>query len=83
MEISEAIVKRINELKKKNNYKDYDIFKLSGIPTSTISAFLLRKTKTIRIENLLFICEAFGITLGEFFSSPIWWGRSRRMEKRE
>ncbi len=71
MEISDAIRKRINELKKEKNYKDYDLFKLGGIPTSTISAFLLGKTKTIRIENLVYICEAFNVTLSEFFTSPL------------
>lgn len=71
MEISEAIVKKINKIKNERNLKNYDLFVLSGVPTSTISAFLLRETKTIRIENLLYICEGLNITLAEFFSDPI------------
>lgn len=71
MEISEAIVKKINKIKKERNLKNYDLFELSGVPTSTISAFLLRETKSIRIENLLYICEGLDITLSEFFSDPI------------
>ena len=71
MEISEAIVKKINKIKKERNLKNYDLFELSGLPTSTISAFLLRETKSIRIENLLYICEGLDITLSEFFSDPI------------
>ncbi|HIT24011.1 MAG TPA: helix-turn-helix transcriptional regulator [Candidatus Faecimonas intestinavium] len=71
MEISEAIVKKINKIKQERNLKNYDLFELSGVPTSTISAFLLRETKTIRIENLLYICEGLNITLAEFFSDPI------------
>lgn len=71
MEVSEAIVKKIEKIKKEQNLKDYDLFSLSGIPTSTISAFLSRKTKTIRIENLVYICEATGYTLSEFFADPI------------
>lgn len=71
MEISEAIVKKINKIKEEKNLKDYDLFSLTGVPTSTISAFLTRKTKTIRIENLLYICEGTGYTLEEFFSDPI------------
>lgn len=55
LEISEAIVKKINKIKQERNLKNYDLFELSGVPTSTISAFLLRETKTIRIENLLYI----------------------------
>ena len=71
MEISEAIVKKINKIKKERNLKNYDLFELSGVPTSTISAFLLRETKSIRIENLLYICDGLDITLSEFFSDPI------------
>ncbi len=71
MEISEAIVYKINKIKKEKNLKDYELFSLSGVPTSTISAFLNRTTKTIRIENLLYICEATGYTLSEFFNDPI------------
>ena len=73
MEISEAIVKKIEKIKAERNLKDYDLFTLSGVPTSTISAFLNRITKTIRIENLLYICEGLGITLSEFFNDPIFY----------
>ena len=41
LEISEAIVKKINKIKQERNLKNYDLFELSGVPTSTISAFLL------------------------------------------
>ena len=30
--------------------------------------FLTRKTKTIRLENLLYICEGLGTNLSEFFA---------------
>ena len=30
--------------------------------------FLTRKTKTIRLENLLFICDALNISLSDFFA---------------
>lgn len=72
MEISEAIVKRINNLSRKKKIKsNYELAKLSGIDKSTLNYFLSRKTKTIRIENLLHICEALDITLTEFFDDPL------------
>ena len=43
--------------------------KMYGIPCSTISTFMSGKTKLIKIDTLLHICEGFNITLGEFFSS--------------
>ena len=53
------------------NEKDVTTYKLqdlTGIYNSTISQFLTRKTKTIRLENLFIICEALGTNLSEFFA---------------
>lgn len=44
---------------------------MSGIPCSTISTFMSRKTELIKLDTLLHICEGFSITLGEFFSDSI------------
>jgi DNA-binding Xre family transcriptional regulator len=51
-----------------NNMTGYQLELKTGIHNSTIYMFLTRKTRTIRIENLKYICEAFNITLGDFFS---------------
>lgn len=71
MELSEAIVLRIKQLLKEKNMKTYDLSIKSGVPRSTISLFLSRKTKTIRLENLLYICEGFGIELKDFFDDKV------------
>lgn len=71
MELSEAVVTRIKHLMKQRKLKIYDLSILSGIPRCTLSIFLNRKTKTIRLENLLFICEAFNMSLKEFFDDKI------------
>ena len=68
MELSEAIVLRIKQLLKEKNMKTYDLSIKSGVPRSTISLFLSRETKTIRLENLLYLCEGFGIELKDFFN---------------
>lgn len=44
-----------------------------GIDKSTLNYFLSRKTKSIRIENLLYICEALKITLSEFFDDTLFY----------
>ena len=46
----------------------YGLESLTGVYSSTITLFLNRKTKTIRLENLLYICEALGTNLSEFFA---------------
>lgn len=68
MDLSDLIAIKIKEIMKNKNISTYKLESLSGVYSSTISTFLTRKTKTIRIENLMYICEAFNITLGEFFS---------------
>ena len=70
MEFTDLIALKVQELMDERNITIYRLESLSGVYTSTISQFLTRKTKTLRIENLLFICEGLGITLGEFFSDP-------------
>ena len=44
---------------------------MSGIPCSTISTFMSKKTELIKLDTLLHICEGFNITLGEFFGDSI------------
>ena len=68
MEFTDLIAVKIKELMKEQNISIYKLESLTGVYTSTISQFLTRKTKTIRIENLLYICEGLGITLSDFFA---------------
>ena len=49
----------------------WKLCKMSGIPCSTISTFMSRKTELIKLDTLLHICEGFNITLGEFFTDSI------------
>lgn len=68
MDVSDLIALKISELMKENNFNVYDIQDKTGIYNTTLYMFLHRNTKTIRIENLLLICQALNITIGEFFS---------------
>jgi len=71
MELSNAIRLRINNLMKNNNVNVWYIVKQSGIPCSTLTTFLNGKTQLLKIDTLLHVCEAFSITLAEFFSDEI------------
>lgn len=68
MEFSDLIALKIIELMKEKNISIYKLESLTGVYSSTITLFLNRKTKTLRMENLLYICEGLNITLAEFFS---------------
>ena len=68
MDLSDLIAIKIKELMKHNHLTAYQLEELTGICRSTITLILNRKTKTIRIENLSYICQALNISLAEFFS---------------
>lgn len=68
MEFSDLVALKIQELMTKQGVTIYRLQDLSGVYSSTIDMFLTRKTKTIRLENLLYICDALHISLSEFFA---------------
>lgn len=68
MDFSDLIAIKIKEIMNEKNINESQLSKLTGIYRSTLNSFLSRKNRTIRLENLLYICEAFGIKLSEFFS---------------
>ena len=71
MKLSDAIRKRIKFYLKEKNMNVWKLCKMSGIPCSTISTFMSGKTELIKLDTLLHICEGFEITLGEFFTEPM------------
>ena len=71
MQLSDATRLRIKKLLKENNMKMYDLCKKSGIPCSTLSDFMNKRTTLIKLDTLLHICEGFNITLVDFFNNDI------------
>lgn len=68
MDFSDLIALKIKELMAEGNVSIYKLESLSGVYSSTLALFLNRKTKTIRLENLLYVCEGLGTNLSEFFA---------------
>lgn len=68
MDFSNVVAIKLKELMNEKDVTTYKLQDLTGIYNSTISQFLTRKTKTIRLENLFIICEALGTNLSEFFA---------------
>ena len=71
MQLSEALRLRIKQLLKENNMKVCDLCKATGIPCSTLSTFLTGKSKLLKINTILHICEGFNIQLKDFFANEI------------
>lgn len=60
------IIKRIEELKCQRNWSDYRLALEAGVAQSTLATMKQRKTPP-KVDVLQAICEAFGITLAQFF----------------
>lgn len=58
-------------MKKNNIKKPYDLTRAAGISLPTFSDFMKSDTKNLRSDTVLHICEAFNITLAEFYSDPL------------
>ena len=71
MYLSDAVRNRIKYYQKKNNMSLWALFKSSGVPMSTLAAFMSKRTELIKLDTLLHICEGFVITLTEFFEDDI------------
>ena len=68
MDFSDLVALKIKELMEEKEITIYKLETLSGVYSSTIAMFLTRKTKTIRLENLLYLCDSLNISLSEFFA---------------
>lgn len=60
------ILQRINQLKEERHWTEYQLAEKSGLTQSTISSWY-RKNMLPTIPSLKKICDAFGITLSQFF----------------
>lgn len=61
------VLERITYYRKLKNWTEYQLAEKSGLTQSTISAWY-RKNLCPTIPSLEKICNAFGITLSQFFS---------------
>lgn len=60
------ILQRIIELREERNWSEYQLAENSGLTQSTISSWY-RKKLLPSIPSLSKVCDAFGITLSQFF----------------
>ena len=71
MSLSDAIRDRIKFYQDKKDMSLWGLFKSSGVPMSTLAAFMSKRTELIKLDTLLHICEGFGITITEFFENDV------------
>ncbi len=62
------IMERIDELCKKHNISKYRLSQITGISQSAFSK-MARQQSTLSLETIQRICDAFGISVAQFFSN--------------
>ncbi len=69
MGVKDTIVNRIYELCEIQNIKPNELANRSGVTPSTVYSLLDSKRHNVSVVTLKILCDGFGITLGEFFST--------------
>lgn len=70
MNTQEVIAFRIRELCREYGYTPNGIATHSAVPQGTVKSILNGESRNPGILNIKKLCDGFGITLGEFFSTP-------------
>lgn len=71
MQLNQAVSLRIKELLEQQKMTQYQLFVKSGVPKSTLSNLLSCAYDSVKLRILHEICQGFGISLPEFFDSPL------------
>ncbi len=69
--INELVKQRLEELLAEKGMSSYRLRNESGMSPSTISNLRTRPNSSIQIDTLYRICQGLGITIQEFFTSPL------------
>lgn len=68
MKLKDAIAKRLKQILKQKGITQYQLFKQSGVPQSTISTILNSEIKTIKLSTLYELCCGLNMEFIEFFN---------------
>ena len=71
MFLEEAVRTRLKEVIEKKGYHQYQLYREGGVPRTTISQTLSGKNGKIKLDTLHQIISTMGVSLKEFFDSPI------------
>lgn len=71
MKLNEAISQRLNELLQERKMTQYQLFMKSGVPRSTIGNVVNCAYSSVNIRIIHEMCQGLGISITEFFESPL------------
>ena len=71
MNIAHATAKRVAELLAEKEMTQYRLAKITCISDQTLLDLLHNRTKDINSSTVFLIASAFGLTMKEFYNSPL------------
>ncbi len=70
MDTREAVAERIRQLCREQGVTPNGISNIAGVPQATVKSILNGESKNPGTVTIKKLCDGFGITLGQFFSTP-------------
>ena len=71
MRVKDAVVLRFSELCSQRNIRINELAGISGVTPSTVYSMMDPKRREVSISVIKKLCDGLDITLGEFFSAPV------------
>ena len=71
MGVKEAVVMRFMEIMKERKMRPNELANRAGVTPSTVYSMLDERRKELSINVIKKLCDGLDISLGEFFSAPI------------
>ena len=71
MKLNEAVSRRTNELLAERGMTQYQLYMKTGVPKSTISNVMNCNYDSVRLRIIHEMCQGLGISITEFFESPL------------
>ena len=71
MNMAQATAKRVGELLVKYEISQYELRKRTCLSEKTLIRLLHNRTKDINSSTVFLIASAFGLTMQEFYNSPL------------
>ena len=69
--VKEAVAARFRELMKERGIKTNELANRSGVAPSSVYSMLDPRRKEVSVNLVKKLCDGLDITLGEFFSAPL------------
>ena len=71
MKLHEAVGKRILEFCKDRDITPNKLCTMSGVIQSTVNSIFSGRSQNPKFATIQYLCEGLGITLKDFFDSPL------------